>query len=82
MANKRLGLTRSEANRLRHASVALNVFGFFFFVSDHIVLCALLKIVAEGLRIPFFEHTRARDMTGLSIFFMVGSILAIVLRLR
>lgn len=82
MAIKRLGLSRSEANRLRHASVALNVIGFFFFISGHIVVCALIKIVAEGLRIPFFEHTRARDMTGLSLFFIAGSILAIVLRLR
>ena len=27
-----------------------------------------VKIVAEGLRIPFFEHTHARDMTGLALF--------------
>jgi hypothetical protein len=62
--------------------VVLNVFGFGFFVSGHIVLCALVKIVAEGLRIPFFEHTQARDMSGLSLFFIAGSILAIFLRLR
>ena len=79
---KRLGLTRSEANRLRHISVVFNVVGFLFFISGQIVVCALFKIVAEGLRIPFFEHTRARDMSGLSIFFMAGSVLAIVLRLR
>ena len=67
---------------MRHVSVALNVFGFFFFISGQIVACALIKIVAEGLRIPFFEHTQARDMSGLSCFFIAGSILAIVLRLR
>lgn len=82
MPERKLGLTRSESNRLRRISVVLNVFGFFFFITGHIVLCALIKIVAEGLRIPFFEHTRARDMTGLSLFFIAGSILAIFLRLR
>ena len=79
---KRVGLSRLQANRLRQISVLLNVVGFFFFIADHLVICASIKIVAELLRIPFFEHTRAHDMTGLSVFFITGSVVAIVLRLR
>lgn len=75
-------LTRKSANRLRQISVVLNVFGFFFFITDHLVICASIKIVAETMRIPFFEHTDARDMTCLSLFFAAGSVLAIYLRLR
>jgi hypothetical protein len=75
-------LTRKSANRLRQISVVLNVFGFFFFITDHLVVCASIKIVAETMRIPFFEHTDARDMSFLSLFFVAGSVLAIYLRLR
>ena len=75
-------LTRRSANRLRQVSVVLNVFGFFFFITDHLVICASIKIIAETMRIPFFEHTEARDMSFLSIFFVAGSFLAIYLRLR
>ena len=82
MSRRHLGLTRRQADRLRQLSVFLNLLGFFFFITDQIVICAALKILAEGLRIPFFEHTRARDMTGLCLFFMAGSVLAIYLRVR
>lgn len=75
-------LTRKTANRLRQTSVALNVFGFFFFIVDDLVVCASIKIIAELMRVPFFEHTEARDMTFLSLFFVAGSVLAIYLRLR
>ena len=80
MPARKLGLTRCQANRLRQVSVGLNLLGFYFFITDQIVICAALKIVAEGLRIPFFEHTHARDMTGLCLFFIAGSVLAIYLR--
>ena len=80
MPARQLGLTRPQANRLRQVSVWVNLLGFYFFITDQIVVCAALKIIAEGLRIPFFEHTSARDMTGLCLFFMAGSVLAIYLR--
>ncbi|MAH29396.1 MAG: hypothetical protein CL959_01775 [Euryarchaeota archaeon] len=80
MPARKLGLTRSQANRLRQVSVVLNLLGFYFFITDQIVICAALKIVAESLRIPFFEHTQARDMTGLCLFFIAGSVVAIYVR--
>jgi len=77
-----LGLSYRRAVRARKLSVLLNVIGFFFFVSGQIVICACFKILAEGMRIPYFEHERARDLTFLSLFFVAGSLLAIYLRLR
>ena len=82
MAERHLGLTRRQANRLRQLSVWVNLAGFYFFITDQIVICAALKILAESMRIPFYEHTRARDMTGLCLFFIAGSFLAIYLRVR
>lgn len=76
-----LGLSYRRAVRARKLSVVLNVIGFYFFVTDQILICALIKILAEGMRIPYFEHTGARDMTFLCLFFVTGSILAVYLRL-
>ena len=75
----RLGLTRAQADRLRKASVWVNIVGFCFFVSGHVVPAAAIKFVAEGLRLSFFEHVKARDMTLLGLFFMAGSLLAIII---
>lgn len=77
-----LGLPYRWAVRARQFSVGLNLIGFYFFITDSIIICALIKILAEALRIPYFEHTKARDMTFLCLFFVFGSILAIHLRLR
>ena len=77
----KLGLSFGRAVRARKLSVFVNLIGFYFFVTDQIVICACLKILAEGMRIPYFEHTGARDMTFLCLFFVFGSILAIHLRL-
>ena len=72
-----LGFTRSQADTLRKVSVWVNVCGFAFFVMGNVPSAAALKIVAEAMRLPFFEHVQARDMTCLGLFFITGSALAI-----
>lgn len=74
-----LGVTRAQADLLRKVSVWVNVAGFAFFVSGNVPTAAAFKIIAEGMRLPFFEHVRARDMTALGLFFMTGSVVAIVI---
>lgn len=76
---KRLGLTRPQADNLRRLSVWLNIIGFCFFVTGNVFMSAAFKIAAEAMRLPFFEHIKARDMTGLGVFFIAGSILALFL---
>ena len=75
------GLPMRWAVRARQFSVGLNLIGFYFFITDAIIICACMKILAEALRIPYFELTGARDMTFLCLFFVFGSVLAIHLRL-
>tara|TARA_R100000030_G_scaffold68595_2_gene52378 strand:- start:1412 stop:1645 length:234 start_codon:yes stop_codon:yes gene_type:complete len=76
-----MGLSRHRADQLRKASVWVNVLGFCCFVAGAIIPAAALKIIAEAMRLPFFEHVRARDMTLLSVFFICGSFFAIIVRI-
>lgn len=80
MTGLTLGLSRAQAVRARKFSVGLNVVGFLFFVLGDISVAAWIKIAAEGMRIPYFEHTNARDMIGLAFFFIAGSLVAIAMR--
>ena len=73
-----LGLTRAQADTLRKVSVWVNVCGFTFFVAGNVPVAAGLKIFAEGMRLPFFQHVQAPDMTALGLFFMAGSVVAII----
>lgn len=72
-----LGLNRVQADRLRKASVYVNIVGFCFFVAGYVVPAASIKFCAEAMRLSFFEHVGARDMTCLGLFFMAGSLLAV-----
>jgi len=73
------GLSRSQANKARRFSVALNLVGFTFFILGDVSTAAQFKMVAEALRIPFYEHTDARDMSGLCAFFVLGSVVALII---
>lgn len=81
MPTMTLGLPLRWAVRARKFSVGLNLIGFYFFITDAIIICAVLKILAEAMRVPYFELTGARDMSFLCLFFVFGSFLAIYLRL-
>ena len=76
-----LGLSQTQANRLRALSVGVNIVGFLVFLSGDVVTGAVFKIAAEVLRVPFFAQTRAWDMIWLGVFFVVASVASIVLRL-
>lgn len=74
-----MGLTRNQANKARRVSVLLNLVGFSFFVMGDVASAAKFKLIAESMRIPFYEHVEARDMSGLCLFFVCGSIVALIL---
>ena len=74
-----LGLCVAGARRARQLSVALNVAGYLVFLSGNIPIGALLKLVAEFLRLPYFYYTEAWDMVGLAFFFIVASFITIAI---
>lgn len=76
-----LGLCAVGARRARRLSVALNVAGYLVFLAGNIPIGALLKLVAEFLRLPYFYYTEAWDMVWLAFFFIVASFIAIILAL-
>lgn len=75
------GLTQAQAVRARKFSVGLNIVGFMFFIGGDVMVAAGIKMIAEGLRIPYFSHTNAKDMVVLAVFFMTGSLVAVAMRL-
>lgn len=74
----RLGLCPRGARRARRLSVVLNVIGYMVFLTGNIPLGALLKMVAEFLRLPYFYYTEAWDMVWLAFFFIVASFVFLV----
>lgn len=74
-----LGLCVQGAKRARQISVVLNVLGYIIFLSGNIPVGALLKMVAEFLRLPYFYYTQAWDMVWLAGFFIVASFIALLI---
>lgn len=74
----RLGLCPRGARRARQLSVVLNVVGYIVFLTGNLALGALLKMVAEFLRLPYFYYTQAWDMVWLAFFFIAASFVFLV----
>ena len=74
-----LGLCAQGAKRARRISVALNVASYILLMVGQIPMGALLKLVAEFLRLPYFYYTEAWDMVGLAFFFIVASFITIAI---
>jgi hypothetical protein len=72
-------LCTQGAKRARRISVALNVASYILLMIGQIPMGALLKLVAEFLRLPYFYYTEAWDMVWLAFFFIVASFITIAI---
>ena len=64
---------------MKNISVYIGIIGYVaMIVTGNVFFGAVTKIIAESLRIPYFMQTDARDMVGLSVFFIVASSIAIL----
>ena len=72
-------MSRSRAYRLKNLSVYIGLTGYTaMIITGNVVIGAWSKLIAECLRIPYYRHTDANDMAGLSVFFIVASLVAII----
>lgn len=63
----------------KNISVYVGVIGYIaMLVSGSIVIGAWSKLIAEALRLPYYRATQAKDMAGLSIFFMLASSFVVI----
>jgi hypothetical protein len=74
----RLGLCPRGASRARRVSVVINVASYIIFLAGNVPLGALLKMVAEFLRLPYFYYTQAWDMVWLAFFFIIASLALLI----
>jgi len=73
-------VTLACAYRMKNYSVYVGITGYLaMLIAGSVALGALSKLLAEVLRIPYYLHTDAKDMAGLSVFFIVASIVALCL---
>ena len=72
-------MSRTRAYRLKNVSVYVGLAGYTaMIVTGSVVIGAWSKLIAECLRIPYYRQTDAHDMAGLSVFFVVASLVAII----
>lgn len=72
-------MRRTRAYRLKNLSVYVGLAGYTaMIVTGSVVIGAWSKLIAECLRIPYYRQTDAHDMAGLSVFFVVASLVAII----
>lgn len=65
--------------RQKNISVYIGVAGYMAMViTGDFIVGVWSKLIAELLRINFYRETEAPDMVGLSVFFIVASIVSIV----
>ena len=74
----RLGLCPKGARQARRLSVVINVVGYIVFLTGNIALGALLKLIGEFLRLPYFYYTEAWDMAWLAAFFIIASLFVLI----
>lgn len=73
-------MTRKLAWRLKNVSTYVGVIGYLAMIwTGSVAIGATSKLIAEALRISFYRQTDAKDMERLSYFFIVASIIAIIL---
>ena len=72
-------MSKKRAYRLKNLSVYIGLTGYTaMIVTGNVVIGAWSKLIAECLRIPYYRQTEANDMAGLSVFFVVASLVAII----
>ena len=72
-------MSRNRAYRLKNVSVYVGLAGYTaMIVTGNVLVGAWSKLIAECLRIPYYRQTDANDMAGLSVFFIVASLVAII----
>jgi len=72
-------MSKKRAYRLKNLSVYIGLAGYTaMIVTGNVVIGAWSKLIAECLRIPYYRQTEANDMAGLSVFFVVASLVAII----
>ena len=72
-------MSRDRAYRLKNLSVYAGLAGYTaMIVTGNVLVGAWSKLIAECLRIPYYRQTDANDMAGLSVFFIIASLVAIV----
>lgn len=72
-------MSRNRAYRLKNLSVYVGLAGYTaMIVTGNVVIGAWSKLIAECLRIPYYRCTDANDMAGLSVFFIIASLFAII----
>jgi hypothetical protein len=73
-------MSKTRAYRLKNVSVYVGLAGYTAMIaSGNVVIGAWSKLIAECLRIPYYRQTDANDMAGLSVFFIVASLVAITM---
>jgi hypothetical protein len=66
---------------LKNLSVYVGVAGYVaMLITGDVVVGAWSKLLAESLRYPYYKVTQANDMAGLSIFFILASLVLIIPR--
>jgi len=72
-------MSKNRAYRLKNVSVYVGLAGYTaMLATGSVVIGAWSKLIAECLRIPYYRQTDANDMAGLSIFFIIASLAAII----
>ena len=72
-------MSKNRAYRLKNLSVYVGLAGYTaMIVTGSVLIGAWSKLIAECLRIPYYRQTDANDMAGLSVFFIVASLVAII----
>tara|TARA_B100000035_G_C20988078_1_gene548821 strand:+ start:512 stop:745 length:234 start_codon:yes stop_codon:yes gene_type:complete len=68
-----------SARRQKNISVYIGVAGYLaMLITGNFIIGVWSKLIAELLRIAFYKETKAPDMMGLSIFFIIASLLTII----
>ena len=72
-------MSRPLAWRLKNISVYAGLIGYTaMIITGDVLIGAWSKLIAECLRIPYYRKTDAHDMAGLSLFFIIASLIAII----
>ena len=72
-------LANTRLNKFcRQLSVVVGISAYFAFITGNVIAGAAGKALAEILRLPFFIQQKAWDMVLLSVFFIVVSIITII----
>jgi len=68
-----------SARRQKNISVYVGIAGYLaMIITGNFIIGVWSKLVAELLRIAFYQETKAPDMAGLSLFFICASLITLI----